>query len=122
VARSSLSTLIEMIRRLLSLKIRTTRKNEMENVSKLRLEANLLQSLLVKYSVTDSDAAMVLEFMRPLFEVIDNGRVVPPKEFEFRWYFGSTDSPLAKFGDLIDAAANFAHTLEGWPTPIILGD
>jgi len=92
----------------------------MDNVAKLRSEANSLHSLLVKYSVTDSDVEMVLEFMRPLFEEIDDGRVVPPKEFEFRWYFGSTDSPLIKFGDLIDAAANFAHTLEGWPTPIIL--
>jgi hypothetical protein len=50
---------------------------------------------------------------------IEEGTVVPPKEFEFRWYFGSTDSPLARFDDLIDAASNFAHTLEGWPYPII---
>lgn len=91
----------------------------METIDKLQSQAKILHELLVKYALTDIHAAMVLDFMLPLLGEIDDGKVVTPTEFAYRWYFGSTDSPLARFDDLIDAAAKFSHTLEGWPDPII---
>jgi hypothetical protein len=93
---------------------------EMTKIENLQAKSRNLHCLLMQYSVIDGDADMVLKFMTPLFEQIAKGEVIPPKEFIYRWYFGSTDSPLAAFEDLINVAAEFSHVLEDWPTPIIL--
>jgi len=94
----------------------------MTKIGNLQILSRRLHEILSRYSIQDGDAAMVLKFMGQLFEDIEQGKIAPPKEFIYRWYFGSTDSPLAKFDDLIDAAADFSHVLEDWPTPIIIGN
>lgn len=94
----------------------------MTKAENLQVVSRVLHNILVRYASVDSDAEMVLKFMEPLFNEIAQGKVVPPREFIYRWYFGSADSPLAKFEDLIDAAAEFSHVIEDWPTPIIVID
>lgn len=86
----------------------------MDKVKRLQDKADVLRSVLKKYAYVDSDAEMVLGFMTPLFEQISAGAVVPPRTHEYRWHFASTESPLFKYDDLCEAAAEFGHALEDW--------
>ncbi len=86
----------------------------MAKVKNLQEKAKVLHALLKKYAQIDDDAQMVLSFMMPLFEQIDAGKIVPPYEHEYRWYFASTESPLFKYDDLCEAAAEYGHALEDW--------
>ena len=88
----------------------------MNKIENLQEKAQLLEDLLVKYALSNSDAEMVLGFMAPLFERIRAGQVIPPEPFRQQWYFGSTDSPLYEFDDLCEAAAQFSHVLRDWPS------
>lgn len=86
----------------------------MDKVKILQEKARILHASLEKIAEVDDDAEMVLGFMTPLFERIDTGEIVPPYAHEYRWYFANTDSPLFKYDDLGDAAAEFGHALEDW--------
>ena len=86
----------------------------MNKVKNLQEKAKMLRMLLEKYAKTDDDVEMVLGFMVPLFEEIHAGKIAPPYEHKYRWYFASTESPLFKYDDLCEAAAEYAHVLEDW--------
>lgn len=89
----------------------------MDKVKNLQEKARKLRTLLEKYAQVDDDAETVLGLMTPLFERIDTGEIVPPYTYEYRWYFGSTDSPLIAYHDLVVAAYEYSHALEDWPSP-----
>lgn len=87
----------------------------MDKVRNLQEKAMVLRALLEKYAQIDGDAEMVLGFMTPLFEAIQAGRIVPPHEHEYRWYFANTESPLyEKYEELSQAASEYACALEDW--------
>ena len=86
----------------------------MDKVKNLQEKARVLHALLEKYAQIDDDAEMVLGFMTPLFEQIRIGEIVPPHEHEYRWHFASPESPLFKYDDLCEAAAEYGHALEDW--------
>jgi hypothetical protein len=86
----------------------------MDKVKNLQEKARILRNLLDHYAKADDDAEMLLGFMLPLFEQIKDGKIIPPHEHEYRWYFADTESPLFKYGDLCEAAAEYARALEDW--------
>jgi len=91
----------------------------MDKAKHLQEKAQMLHSLLEHYAKIDDDAEMVLKFMTPLFEEIQAGKIVPPKEHKYRWYFANTESPLyRKYEDLSHAAAEYARVLEEWDFPL----
>jgi hypothetical protein len=81
----------------------------------LKDKTKVFESLLEKYSKTDEDAAAVLNFMKPLFSMIQWGGIAPPVKNKYRWYFASTESPLyRKYDDLSHAASEYSCALEDW--------
>lgn len=90
----------------------------MDKVNNLQEKARVLRELLERYAKVNDDAEMVLRFMVPLFEQIKAGKIVPPYEHKYRWYFANTESPLyRKYEDLNHAAAEYARVLEDWDFP-----
>lgn len=85
--------------------------NKMKNLQNKTL---ILRNLLNDYAKVDNDAEMVMGFMTPFFEDIFNGKILPPCEHKYRWYFANTESPLFKYDDLCEAAAEYARALENW--------
>lgn len=87
----------------------------MGSVRDLQEKTRTLRALLEQYAKTDDDVEMVLNFMMPLFDKIEAGRIVSPQRDEYRWYFFNTESPLyLKYDDLSRAEAEYAEILEGW--------
>ena len=87
----------------------------MDKVQNLQEKAKILRALLEQYAKTDDDVEMVLNFMVPLFDEIEAGRIIPPQRDEYRWHFFNTESPLfLKYDDLSRAEAEYAEVLEGW--------
>lgn len=86
-----------------------------DKIRNLQEKAKTLELLLEVYAKVNSDASMVLGFMKPLLMEIYLGEIVPPKKFDFRWHFSNTESPLYVLYDLGEAAAAFGQTLEDWP-------
>lgn len=85
-----------------------------EDVEKLRVAARALRDGLEHYARVDKTAHTLLKGMTPLLDKIERGEVVPPQKDHFHWYLGSTDSPLMKYDDLIEAGAKYAKVLEKW--------
>jgi hypothetical protein len=86
-----------------------------DQIRKLREKARTLRSLLNRYAKIDSDVENILSLMTGILDEIEQGKVVPPKRDEFRWYFFNTESPLfMKYSDLSQAEAEYAEVLEGW--------
>jgi len=85
--------------------------NEIEN---LKRKAANLRLVLERYATMDSYAEMVLRNMQPVFNDIEKGKVVPPVENEFQWYFFNTESPLFGYLDLGEAAAQYSRAMELW--------
>lgn len=91
----------------------------MDKVKNLQEKARVLRGLLERYAEVDSDAELVLGFMMPLFEQVEIGKIIPPHEHKYRWYFANTESPLyRKYVDLSHAAAEYARVLEDWDFPL----
>jgi len=86
----------------------------MDKVKNLQEKARTLRNFLERYAKVDDNAEMVLEFMKPLFKKIEVGEVIPPYEHQYRWYFANTESPLFKYDELCEAAAEYARALEVW--------
>ncbi len=87
----------------------------MDKVKNLQEKTQTLRALLEQYAKNDDDVEMVLDFMVPLFDVIKEGKITPPHEHKYRWYFASTESPLyRKYEDLSHAASEYACALEDW--------
>jgi len=86
----------------------------MNDIETLKIKAANLKGVLERYAKTDSYAEMVLRNMQIIFSDIEMGRITPPIENEFRWYFASTDSPLFEYSDLGEAAAQYSSALELW--------
>ncbi|SIT67311.1 MULTISPECIES: hypothetical protein [Burkholderiaceae] len=86
----------------------------MDKVKNLQEKARALHELLARYAKVDDDAEMVLRFMSGLFEEIEQGKVVPPVEDKYQWYFADTDGPLFKYADLLHVFAQYSHALEDW--------
>ncbi|WP_323072122.1 hypothetical protein [Mycetohabitans endofungorum] len=86
----------------------------MDKVKDLQEKARALHKILARYAKIDDDAEMVLGFMSGLFEEIEQGKVVPPVEDRYQWYFADTESSLFKYDDLGEAHAQYSHALEDW--------
>lgn len=86
----------------------------MNKVKNLQEKARVLHNSLEHYAKVDDDAEMVLGFMAPLLEKIEQGKIVPPARDEHSWYFGNTESPLFNYDDLCEAHAQYSHALEDW--------
>jgi hypothetical protein len=86
----------------------------MDTVKLLQEKARALRTLLTEYAKVDDNAEMVLGFMTELFDAIERGEVIPPVYAKFKWYFANTEGPLFKYGDLLEAYAQYSHVLEGF--------
>lgn len=87
----------------------------MSGIKDLQHKTKTLRALLEHYAQTDDDVETVLNFMTPLFNDIEAGRILLPQRDEYRWYFFNTESPLyLKYNDLSQAEAEYAEILEGW--------
>lgn len=87
----------------------------MDKVKNLQEKARTLRALLVHYAKTDDDVEMVSNFMMPLLDEIEAGRISPPQRDEYRWHFFNTESPLyLKYDNLSRAEAEYAEVLEDW--------
>lgn len=86
----------------------------MNKLEDLRNKAAILEAILKKYSPNETYAEMMLTNMERTFEEIRNGTIDLPKSNKYSWYFFSTDSPLFKYTDLVEAAAQYSKSLELW--------
>lgn len=86
----------------------------MNNVDNLKKRASVLRCILEKNAVVNNDAVIVLRLMKDIFDDIENDRIVPPRENEFRWYFSNTESPLFGNSEMGEAAAEYSKALELW--------
>lgn len=85
--------------------------NEIEN---LKEKAATLRRVLEKYAEKDFNAGMALMFMRPTFDDIEIGKIIPLADNELEWYFFNTESPLFGCHDLMNAAAQYSRAMELW--------
>ena len=89
----------------------------MEKNERLKEKTEVLILLLVKYGKNDPEVMRIYERMRPLFEAIKNGEIVPPQRDTFSRYFFDVESRepwFIKYPDLTAAEAEYAAVLRGW--------
>ena len=89
----------------------------MDNAGKVELlkkRADELEVALRECAEIDSDAAMALCKILPIFHKINAGEIVPPCSVEYGHYEFSTEGVLFKYSDLCAAEARFAAALGDW--------
>jgi hypothetical protein len=84
----------------------------MDKVKNLREKAQMLRGLLEQYAPSDADVKEAYEWIKPLLDEVDAGRVSAPKEFPYGWIFFRGENNLPAYPDLCGAAAEFANALE----------
>lgn len=75
-------------------------------------KAQVLRTLLEQYAPSDADVNEAYEWIKPLLNEVDEGRVIGPKEFWYGWMFLRGENNLRAYPDLCDAAVEFANALE----------
>lgn len=86
----------------------------MNKIERLQKEARNLRALLEHYAEFDEEAEAVLERMSQIFCDIESGKVTPPHDDKYLWYFANTEGPLYKYDDLGEAHARYSHAIRGW--------
>lgn len=84
----------------------------MDQVRNLQAKAQTLRELLKRYALCDSDVKEAYEWIEPLLDAVDEGKVRCPTEFPFGWIFFRGENNLPAYPDLCGAAAKFADALE----------
>lgn len=86
----------------------------MDKSLKLQQKALILRALLERYAASDVDVKEAYEWIKPLLDDVDAGRVTGPRRFPYGWIFFRGENNLLAYPDLCGAAADFANTLEDW--------
>jgi hypothetical protein len=84
----------------------------MDRVRELQAKALTLRELLEQRAPYDADVKEAYEWIRPLLDAVDAGKVIGPRKFPFGWIFFRGENNLPAYPALCDAAAEFADTLE----------
>lgn len=86
-------------------------------LEKLQEKAVGLRALLDKYATYDADVREAFEWIRPLLDDVDAGKITSPIKFPYGWIFFRGENNLPNYPELCGAAAEFADALEaGRPT------
>jgi hypothetical protein len=86
----------------------------MEKTELLLEKTRLFKELLIETERQDSGLSPLLEKLTPLFDDIENGRVIPPCVGRFQAPFHSEDSRYGFRQPIYSAAAEFEAALEDW--------
>lgn len=86
----------------------------MADIKKLKEMARSFRSLLENNAKNGSDAEHLLIFLTPLFEDISEGKVMPPKRYEYRLVLGKDSQFYQPENPLSEAEAQFVAVLEDW--------
>lgn len=85
-----------------------------DKVELLKSKAEKFRSLLTEHQLANGDAMLLLRWLEPLFDEIEQGKVVPPKRYDYRNALGK-DSPFYEPNSPFSAAeADFSAALEDW--------
>lgn len=84
----------------------------MERVKDLQAKALALRRLLEQYAPDDADVKEAYEWIRPILDAVDGGKVICPTKFPFGWIFFRGENNLPAYPALCGAAAEFADALE----------
>ncbi|WP_157971379.1 hypothetical protein [Dyella sp. C9] len=64
----------------------------------------------------DADAAMLLRLLKPLFDDIASGKVIPPYPYAFKTALGKDALFYERHPNAFSAEAAFISALEDWPS------
>jgi hypothetical protein len=78
----------------------------------LKAKAQTLRELLEQYAPSDVDVKEAYEWIKPLLDAVDAGKVTGPTKFPFGWIFFRGENNLPAYPTLCGAAAEFADALE----------
>lgn len=84
----------------------------MDRVKELQAKALTLRELLEQHAPYDADVKEAYEWIKPLLDAVDAGKVIEPRKFPFGWIFFRGENNLPAYPALLGAAAEFADTLE----------
>ncbi|WMY07439.1 hypothetical protein [Paraburkholderia phenoliruptrix] len=86
----------------------------MDKIRSLQEKSAVFRSLLEMHEGKDTDAALLLKWLTPLFDEIAKGKVIPPQHFEYRLALGK-DSPFYEPESLYSTSySDFIAALEDW--------
>jgi hypothetical protein len=81
-------------------------------VKELQAKALTLRQLLEQYAPYDADVKEAYEWIEPLLDAVDAGKVIGSTKFSFGWIFFRGENNLPAYPALCGAAAEFVDTLE----------
>lgn len=84
----------------------------MDHLNKLQAKALTLRRLLEQYGPYDADVKEAYDWIKPLLDAVDEGKVAGPTKFPFGWVFFRGENNLPAYPALCGAAAEFAGALE----------
>jgi hypothetical protein len=84
----------------------------MDMIRELKAKALTLRELLEQYAPFDADVKEAYEWIKPLLDDVDAGRVIGPTKFPYGWIFFRGENNLPAYPALCGAAAEFANALE----------
>jgi hypothetical protein len=84
----------------------------MDIAKNLKAKAQTLRELLEQYAPFDGDVKEAYEWIKPLLDSVDAGRVNGPMKFPYGWIFFRGENNLPAYPALCGAAAEFANALE----------
>ncbi len=86
------------------------------NILALQENCVKLQHLLEEYSTIESDAALCLRELAPLFNQILTDQITAPRKGAAPCGYYFHEGSLRKHASLEDEYANFSMSLQGWDT------
>jgi hypothetical protein len=85
-------------------------------VALLKDKAEHFRALLAAHADTNTDAMLLLRWLTSLFNEVSQGKIIPPKRYEFRSALGR-DSPFYEpTSPFSRVEADFISALEDWPS------
>ena len=74
----------------------------------------VFRNLLVEHKKNNSDAMLLLKLLTPLFQEIEDGKITPPKYYEFGNALGKDNPFYEPDKPFHNAESNFIAALEDW--------
>jgi len=88
----------------------------MNKVKNLQEKMRIFRSLLKEHEKDNVDAELLLKWLTPLFNDIEQGIVTPPQRFEHRNALGK-EAPFYEPNSMfLEPYSDFVAALEDWPS------